>query len=103
MLYSEDMTHYLTVIEEAVRAEIERETAEIRNDRDRAVEEYEHEAQMRDQEWREAHVSERIGEYRRRAYAAEEKLEKIGELRLPSTKEEIENTFRLIREILGGV
>lgn len=62
------MAGYLREIEEIILREVARETAHLQAERDRAIAEAKRESQMRDTAWREAHVAERIAEYRARAH-----------------------------------
>jgi hypothetical protein len=71
------MTNYLTEIDRLVRAEVERETAELRGELVRAQWEAETARQMQSESWREARVAERIAEYRERWAVAQSKLDDV--------------------------
>ena len=94
------MTQYLTDIDNIVKAEVERQTAELRAERDRALREAEDERKFRREDWREAHVAERIADYRLRWELAKEDLDDI----IDAVSHEGDSAWMIVervREIVG--
>lgn len=98
------MSRYLSEIEDIVRSVVNQEIAELQEERDRAIEEMENESRMRDQDWIEAHVHDRIRDYRDRAWAAEAKLVQVYNIVSPIVAEHdtvYHECFQRIQDIVG--
>lgn len=99
-MYIADMAHYLTEIDSIIQSEVQRQTADLQRLLDFANEEAAEATRMKDESWREAHVQQRIADYRTRWQDAQEKLNDI----IDAVSHEGDACWMIIeevREILG--